>query len=101
MNNHPPPPFTGKEKPDDKPKLPIDFPADYFIIVAVVLGFISIFKPSVAGIKERCKKLFWKRCHYCKEKKEWFYHLWETNKYETKFPHTNDELEICTDCATK
>ena len=45
------------------------------------------------------KQLFWKRCHYCKQKKEYFFYLWETPKYEHKKEYSEEELEICTDCA--
>ena len=39
MNNHPPTPFTGKEKPDKHPSVPIDGYCDYFMIIAILLGF--------------------------------------------------------------
>lgn len=45
-------------------------------------------------------KLFWKRCHYCKQKREWFWYLWETRKYNADKKYTEEELEICTECAS-
>ena len=43
IENHPPAPFTDKHKPKDpKPHLPIDNYCDYFVIVTIVLGFLSI-----------------------------------------------------------
>jgi hypothetical protein len=56
MIKKPPPPFTGKEKPkDDKPNLPIDFGVNYAIVIAVILAFVSMFKPEISALKERIK----------------------------------------------
>ena len=44
------------------------------------------------------RKLFWQRCHYCKQKKQWFYYIWETSKYDHNKNYTAEECEICTDC---
>jgi hypothetical protein len=48
------------------------------------------------------KKLFWKRCFYCKQKKELFFYLWEVPwKFKHDKEYEEEELEICTDCAIK
>jgi len=47
------------------------------------------------------KQLFWKRCFYCKQKKEYFFYIWETAKFENHKEYTEEESEMCTDCARK
>lgn len=47
------------------------------------------------------KRLFWKRCFYCGEKKEWFYYTWELPGWCNIETKTDDECEVCTDCAQK
>jgi hypothetical protein len=50
------PSFTGKEKPkDDKPNLPIDFGVNYAIVIAVILAFVSMFKPEISALKSVLK----------------------------------------------
>lgn len=38
--NHPPPPYTGKDKPDKNPTVPINDYCDYLLVFAIILGFI-------------------------------------------------------------
>jgi hypothetical protein len=45
------------------------------------------------------KELFYKRCHYCKKKKEMFWYIWDTPLYNMDKKYIEKELEICTDCA--
>jgi hypothetical protein len=46
--------LTGKKKPkDDKPNLPIDFGVNYAI--AVILAFVSMFKPEISALKSVLK----------------------------------------------
>ena len=47
------------------------------------------------------RQLFWKRCYYCKLKKEYFYYIWELPRFATIKVTKNEECEICTDCANK
>ena len=47
------------------------------------------------------EKLFWTKCHYCQEKKENYYWLWETDFYCEDIVYSSEELEICTDCVDK
>jgi hypothetical protein len=47
------------------------------------------------------KKVFWKRCYYCKKKKEFFFYTWELPGWASLRPSTKAEGEVCTDCAKK
>ena len=44
LKQTPPAPFTERHKPkdDDTPNLPIDQYCNYFILIAIVLGFLSM-----------------------------------------------------------
>jgi hypothetical protein len=44
-----------KKPKDDKPNLPIDFGVNYAIVIAVILAFVSMFKPEISALKERIK----------------------------------------------
>lgn len=49
-------------------------------------------------MKEWFKKLFWKRCFYCKDKKQWFFYTWEIDE---SISIVDGQYEICTDCSIK
>jgi hypothetical protein len=46
------------------------------------------------------KKLFWARCAYCNEKKDYYFWCFETNIGETP-DYIEGTEQICTDCASK
>jgi hypothetical protein len=56
MIKKPPLLLPEKKKPkDDKPNLPIDFGVNYAIVIAVILAFVSMFKPEISALKSVLK----------------------------------------------
>jgi hypothetical protein len=53
MIKKPPLLLPEKSPKDDKPNLPIDFGVNYAIVIAVILAFVSMFKPEIS--EERIK----------------------------------------------
>lgn len=53
------------------------------------------------SFKKWFRELFWVRCFYCKQKRKYFYYIWEVPKYSHLNPKSEIECEVCTECAFK